>query len=91
MNDGSYSNATLSIWHMKLYDKAHLLKEFHAGMGDNCGVPILPASYHDTENSSPALVNMMADYSSSLSGCPLVKLSTSISHVKNPGFLVFVP
>ena len=35
MNDGSYSNATLSIWHMKLYDKAHVLKEFHAGMGEN--------------------------------------------------------
>ena len=27
MNDGSYSNATLSIWHMKLYDKVHVLKE----------------------------------------------------------------
>ena len=35
MNDGSYSNATLSIWHMKLYDKAHEHKEFHASMGEN--------------------------------------------------------
>lgn len=35
MNDGSYSNATLSIWHMKLYDKASMLKEFHADMAEN--------------------------------------------------------
>ena len=69
MNDGSYSNATLSIWHMKLYDKAHVLKEFHAGMGENCGIAILPASYHYTENSSTAPINTTADDSSALSQC----------------------
>ena len=63
MNDGSYSNATLSIWHMKLYDKAHELKEFHASMGKNCGFPILPASYQ-AENSYAAPINMTADNSS---------------------------
>ena len=35
MNDGSYSNATLSIWHMKLYDKANVLKEFYDDMAES--------------------------------------------------------
>ena len=91
MNDGSYSKATLSIWHMKLYDKAYMLKEFHASMGENCGVPILPASYHDCENSSAAPINMKTDNSSLLSWHTHIKRSAPISHTKTPGFLVLIP